>query len=280
MPPTATDYLQFRPSSPRTQNRENILLNSRLAVITTLVCGLPVAATTLSVKEVPDPIFEGETCFVPEIASSGTYIYNLPSKYDLVFWPDTDHNAIWHCARSGFTALMGDFDGMTDREITNIRAALPQVYNGEDDDPATLLSLLETIYKLRDTDVHFDNMLFRSLARMHQSLGAGTDATDHFAIADEYRLKALEQIRKLLQGDLPLMQRFEYLYIAANYARQLGNTEESDRYLADLRSRPQVGLDEQEQAQVSFLLNVAKTTELIRPGGALEPPREEEQPSP
>ena len=132
-----------------------------------IVLALPVfaaTAITLSESEVEDPIAPGQTCRVQQPMSFGGYVYTWPSRFDFVFWPISDPVGVWHCERSGFTALIDDFDGLSRAEITAIQAHLATHYNGVSD-PLTRLWLLEEIYRLRNKDPAFDNRLLRVLAR-------------------------------------------------------------------------------------------------------------------
>ena len=70
-------------------------------------------STTWGSSDVSDPIKEGENCSVQKPMSWGSYIYQWPSKYDQVFWPQTTENGIWFCESSGFIALINDFEGLT-----------------------------------------------------------------------------------------------------------------------------------------------------------------------
>ena len=77
-------------------------------------------ATEWTKSKVNDPILKGKKCSVNEPISSGSYIYEWPSKYDQVFWPLTDHNGIWVCEKSGYVSFMRDFKELTDREKLEI----------------------------------------------------------------------------------------------------------------------------------------------------------------
>ena len=198
-----------------------------LILVGTLLAG-PSWATTWGKTEVDDPISAGEKCDVHEPGSWGSYIYRWPSKYDFVFWPLTDVHGIWHCKHSGFTSFIGDFEGLSDSERTAISTYLAGNYDGKDD-IETKLGLLEDIYALRNTDAEFGNKLLRVLARWYQNIG-------HLEKANLYRKKAFVDLKALLGTDLVEERKLEYLYLAANYSRQFGESAESDRYLEELRS--------------------------------------------
>ncbi len=62
-------------------------------VLAVLLLGGDALATTWASSEKTDPM-TGEKVPSHEIMSYGGYIYNWPSKYDLVFWPFTDEKWI------------------------------------------------------------------------------------------------------------------------------------------------------------------------------------------
>lgn len=220
-------------------------------------------ATTWTRTEVNDPILKGEKCTVHQPASYGGYIYHWPSKYDQVYWPDTTKNGLWFCQKSGFTALIGDFNGISNPEIELIRAYLRD-NAPKDDSIQSKLVLLEGVYALRKTDDSFDNMLLRILARWYQSLG-------NLDKANNYRKKALDGIVLALQKDLEKIQKIEYLYLAANYSRQFGMNKASDDYLRNLASAIEDFENTDESGYASYIKKLSMDTQYIKAGGVLDP---------
>ena len=220
-------------------------------------------ATTLSEAEVDDPVAPGQTCRVQKPGSYGSYIYYRPSRFDFVFRPLTDSVGIWHCERSGFTALIDDFDDLSHAEVTAIRTHLAINYTGRSD-PVTRLELLEEIYRHRTKDAAFNNRLLRVLARQYQYIALLERAND-------FRLQAYEQMKAFLETDLPDLPRPEYLYLAANYARQFGDIADSDRYLKQLGNAIESISDTALSDHPEYLSALAGQTRLIQPGGRLDP---------
>lgn len=233
------------------------------AGLTLVLLTRPLPATTWEEATVEDPIFTANTCSVHEWASYGDYIYSWPSKYDFVFWPLTDGHGIWHCETSGFTAFIDDFEGLSDQERVDIAVYLVVSHDGESDLEARL-KLLEGTYARRDKDPHFDNQLLRVLARWYQELG-------QLERANEYRRQAFEQIKEFLDTDLAPLDSFQYLYLAANYARQFGQTADSDQYLAQLEEAIEGNADPELESHVEWLSELARETKLIEAGGHLDP---------
>lgn len=230
-----------------------------------LAIGSPNAhAITWMEKSIPDPMAPGKTCAVHEPGSYGSYIYQMASKYDQVFWPLIDPNGIWFCKHSGFTAFVGDINDMTPAQKSAIAAWLKQNYRG-DSSIQGQLRLLEGIYALRGGDEISRNQMLRVLARWHQSLG-------NVEGANFYRKQAFEGIKVALEGTLDQERTLEYLYLAANYARLFGDTQASDRYRDALLVAIAGIKDDKLKGFGDYLAVLAKQIPLIKPGGILDPP--------
>ena len=219
-------------------------------------------AITWAPKSVPDPLDSTKTCAVNEPVSWGGYIYQYPSKYDLVFWPFTDANGLWVCEDTGYVSFLTDFKKLSDDE----RKAIAAWLKGRDKpaDVRARLAQLEGIYALRDKDPEFRNELLRTLARWNQDLG-------DLPRANEYRKTALAQIVTRLDTTLPELKHLEYLYLAANYTRLFGDTAASDAWLAKLREAAANLKDPKSKDAAGYLLKLADDTPKIKPGGKLDP---------
>ena len=213
-------------------------------------------------KTVPDPIDPGKTCAVREPMSWGGYIYQFPSKYDMVFWPFTDENGLWVCADSGYVSFMPGFKTLSDAE----RSAIAAFLKGRDKptDARARLVQLEAIEALRTRDPEARNELLRTLARRYQDLG-------DVARANEYRKTALAQIVARLDSPLPDFKHLEYLYLAANYTRLFGDTAASDAWLAKLATAIAAVKDPEARDAADYLKKLSADTVRIQPGGVLDP---------
>jgi len=220
-------------------------------------------ATTWGESEVADPILKGEICKVQEPMSFGGYIYAWPSKYDQVFWPLTDENGIWFCEKSGFIAFIGDFKNLNSNEIDKIKKYLKN-NPPKKRDIKTKLLLLENIYALRDTNKRFKNHLLRVLARWYQNLG-------DYEKANALRKMALIDIKKQLEGKLDELNQLEYLYLAANYSRQLGDQNASDIYFNKLNQSIDAIQKEEVKDFAEYLKKFMNDTKFIKNGGAIDP---------
>ena len=214
-------------------------------------------------KTVADPIDPTKKCAVREPMSWGSYIYEFPSKYDMVFWPVTTEAGLWSCEGTGFVALIDDFKGIPEAE----RAAIAAWLKGRDKptDIRSRLQRLEAIYAMRQEDAAFRNRLLRTLARWYQDLG-------DLQRANDYRREALAQIVSRLRSPMDDWDHLQYLYLAANYTRLFGDAEASDAWLAQLRVACDGIQDPKKKDAVDYLRKLAAQTPAIQPGGKLDPP--------
>lgn len=181
-----------------------------------LVAGAAHATTWSDAELVDDPVLVGAQCPVQSPASSGSYIYQWPSKYDQVFWPRIDEHGIWFCPKSGFTAFIGDFE-LTPNEKAAVRTELATFYKPiKKASLSDKLVLLEKNYAARNQNARDKISLLRVLAYYHE-----TDLKD-FDGAAAFRRKALEMIETALSGEsLPAGDRMEYLFVAAELSKEI-----------------------------------------------------------
>ena len=240
------------------------LWSSSLRYILFLLITFNAHATTWGTSEVDDPIKSGSKCKVFDVASSGSYIYNWPSKYDQVFFPITSSNGIWFCEDSGFISFIGDFENITVEEKKNISNYL------EENPPKNIrsliskLKLLETIYSFRHLSDELNIRNKRVFAYLYEQ-------KDKFKLANYFRKTALNEINQLLKTGLSEYKKLEYLYVAANYERQFGNVANSDLRLTSLKMAIANIQDDELNNFGRYLLKLSEETLLIQPGGKLAP---------
>lgn len=236
-----------------------------LWVTAPLFCLPPAYATTWATDKVDDPV-SGESCQVNVPASSGSYVYQWPEKYDQVFWPITDPMGIWLCAGSGFAAFIGDI-GLEGSEKSAIAAFLRDAPRLPMDAPlAAKLERLEAVYALRQLSDDTRARIMRALAFQYESDGQQ-------AKANALRAKAHALMDARL-GDpgLPPDLRLQYLFVTANYARERGDATEADRRVALLATRlAEAARDEKLKGYAEYLQALVESARAIVPGGALAP---------
>jgi len=221
-------------------------------------------ATKWGETNVSDPIKSGSECKVSEVLSSGSYVYNWASKYDQIFFPYISSAAIWFCKDSGYISFMGDFNDISTEEKTKISDYLEKNPQNNIRSLLSKLKLIEKIYSFRNISPELNNRNKRILAYLYEQKGK-------FEIANGFRKAALSQIYEFLKTDLTKYKRLEYLYVAANYERQLGNISNSDLKLKTLINEIKNIQDEELKSFGKYLLELSNETKLISYGGKLQP---------
>ncbi len=245
------------------QNR--IVSLAAACMLATLAGPAPVSATTWGQDEVDDPIVKNAKCLVGSPASYGSYIYGWPSKYDQVFWPSTEENGIWFCPNSGFTAFLGDFDDIDDAQRSAIAAYLATAYRRDEAiSHQRKVELLEGCYALRGLSTEKHLQMLRAVAYQYEELGDE-------AAADSRRRSALALIRAALDTELKPGKRLEYLFVAAAYQREFGQTEASDASLEQLGTLLKESHAEDVANYVKYLGELIADVPRIVPGGKLAP---------
>jgi hypothetical protein len=209
-----------------------MLARTSTAALAALALAANAAATTFGNETRPDPFAKDKSCDTPELHSWGTYVYDWPSKYDLVFEPQISPFWIWRCEASGYVSFADDFDQLTAAERTRIATFLqtavyrPKSARDDYDISEPLLRHLASLYDLRDKDPKFRAYFLRYLAWQHGQQPA----------ADAYRKKAYELHAKMQQpgGWVKTKDELETLYILGFYAFKLGRIGASQVYFRDL----------------------------------------------
>jgi hypothetical protein len=226
-----------------------------------------ILATKITTVKIPDPIDSNLECTTQKINSFGSYIYNYPSKYDLVFWPYTGSSGIMYCDKSGFASFINDFK-LNKSELVKIKEYLKK----NKEKPDTFLAKLkrvEEIYALREKTPKFRNSLKRSLAYLYES-------NKKFDLANKYRKEALKDLYELLKTELNDYSKLEYIYLSANYERQLGNIKKSDKSISKLKKMiKKIKEDKTKKKRIKnaadYFSKLIEDTKFIKKGGVLRP---------
>lgn len=197
-----------------------------------LLCSTLVAATSpaLAITFVPieatNPI-NGKKVKVQGLASSGSYVYGWPSKYDLVFAPDYYPEWVWFDPATGYGAFHEDFEKLGEAEIARLKPWLKENYDPAHP-PATHLDKLlwlGRVYKTRGKDDGFWRWYDRLMVYMYR---------DKPADAEPY----LREEVRLMQIHLPKAESLglhEALWVLGDYSRRLGDFEAAAGYFKRLR---------------------------------------------
>lgn len=231
-----------------------------------LVPGGSAGAVTWAQREIHDPV-SGKICQVATLASSGSYIYDWPEKYDQVFVPVTAAEGIWFCEGSGFASFIGD-DKLGYVEKKRITAFLDRQTGSasEQSGIATRLQRAEAIYGLRDLTPERRALVHRILAYDFESLA------DDPLRARQHRQAALAiMLDRLADESLTQGTRLEYLFVSANYLRESGDSARADRLLAQLEMQIANAGGSEVASYAAYLQSMLPAARTIAPGGRLAP---------
>jgi len=189
-----------------------------------LLAGLSGAAlsTTWSPHKVKCPLCGAENEF-QAIMSYGSYIYSWPSKFQLIFWPLTDRNAVYTCKKCRLSTFMFDFAKLPKEKHEAVKNALKDVkfdkeYASYSEIPMTQrLKVAEKVYAQLDKDDEFWCRFYRVLAyHFDDERSQAKEDKAREALqkeADAARRKAVEFAEKLLAAKDRADQRKESLLI-------------------------------------------------------------------
>lgn len=196
----------------------------KAALIMTAALAMAVSsatATTWAPVEKKCPLC-GTSDIYQEIASYGSYIYQWPSKYQMIFWPATEGDYIYLCRACGYAAFMGDFEKLPADKIEAVKTALVGAkisaeYKSYAEVPAsTKLPLAAKIYETLGRDDRFWCMFHRV-----QGYQLSAEGKKEEALAA--RKLALARAQALLASEADLGNRKETLVIIGSMQHFTGD---------------------------------------------------------
>ena len=194
-----------------------------ILLVLTLVCAIPPHALPITHVEIKMacPICKTENS-VTAIMSWGSYIYQSPSRFQLVFFPQTDSSQLYHCKRCHFTAGPDDFENFPAEKRADVTKMLERVWHPthiEDYREIPMserLGIAEQYYQLFDLGEDFWCRFYRLKGYFLQQEGKKEEAATA-------RAKALEIARKLVAREDRVGERKELLVIVAAMHHYLGD---------------------------------------------------------
>lgn len=153
-------------------------------------------ATTWFPEEITCPLCGAKNTFY-SIGSYGTYIYQWPSRYQLIFWPKTDGYVLWSCKKCKLTAYMWDFEDIPSEKRDSLKAVLKEVklsgtYESYSEIPMPeRLDIAEKVYQVLGRDELFWCEFYRVKAYHLDVAGKKDEAT-------QARKKALSIAEEML----------------------------------------------------------------------------------
>jgi hypothetical protein len=186
-----------------------------------------VHATTWTPSEMTDPL-TGEKVLAQKIVSSGGYIYNWPSKYDLVFWPFTDEKWICLNPKNGYAAFNNDFEKMTDGGKKTLTKWLSENYKPSQAPKSheEKLTWLEKVYHQRTMDDEFWSRFYRLMAYFHR---------EDQKKSMEYVKKAIPLLQARLNANPTGDDRIGVLFLLGEYYRRSGEVEKAKEYFSKVK---------------------------------------------
>jgi len=158
------------------------------------------------------------------VVSYGNYIYRWPSKFQLIFWPNTDGTAWYSCKKCRYTRFMGSFEKVPKEKLAELRTMLegvklpPQKEVPDKDgsrrppyldiptsDKLVVVEKIERLLGGRDDD---------DWSHFYRVQGYHFAAEKKQTEADEARKKALAIIERQLLDKSKDGQRKEFLLLA------------------------------------------------------------------
>jgi len=177
------------------------------------------AATTWFPQEFTCPVCKTKNKFLV-VGSYGSYIYQWPSKFELIFWPLTDSPTVYSCKQCHVSTFMWDFEGLPKEKHEELRKRLaPFKFDygaarvGNDVEAEYLripsterLLAAEQTYQVLGRDDEF-------WCRFYRALGHHYEGGKKQAQADEARRKALNIAERMLADKAREGERKELLFI-------------------------------------------------------------------
>ena len=219
----------------------------------------PAHATIWIDSEKTDPL-TGKKVPAQEIVSCGGYIYNWPSKYDLIFWPLTDENWICLNPKNGYAAFNNDFEKVSDEEKKTLTKWLVENYKPSQtpESHEEKLAWLEKVYRQRKMDDDFWCSFYRLMAYVHR---------EDQKKSMKYVKKAMPLLQARLKANPAGTDRIEALFLLGEYYRRTGETERAKEYFSQTKTAKYKDEDGKERAGHPYFIGLVQDRE--------NPPKEE-----
>jgi uncharacterized protein (DUF2225 family) len=150
-----------------------------------------------------------------EIGSYGGYIYQWESKYQYIYWPNTDNASVYCCPNCHFSVYMWDFDSIPENKIDTITKLLSTIkldgdYKDYREIPMTIrLEIAEKIYKI----LEYNQLYF--WCQFYRIMGYHYDENKNINRAKESRLASLNIANQMLTDSVYKGQEKELFFIIA-----------------------------------------------------------------
>jgi hypothetical protein len=198
-----------------------------------------VLATTWASKDMKCALC-GRSTRMEVIASYGSYIYNWPSKYQLIFWPATTGRALYFCKHCHLAMFMGDFQDLAklpgEKQAAVKKAIAPLKQKQPDkryyEIPMSYrLRIAEAAYRQLDKDDAF-------WCRFHRIRGYHLAGEGDAEGARAARLKALELAEKMIEEKATAPPLKELILIKGSMQYFTGQRSQAEATLRLAKATP------------------------------------------
>lgn len=177
------------------------------------------------------------------VGSYGSYIYQYPSKYQLIFWPYTDGAAWYSCKKCRMTAYMGDFENVPKDKIAELHKTLESVTLPPQKSLSEKESMEHPPYlalPMSDRMVVAEKV-YQTLgisndgfwAQFYRVMGSHLEKDKKLSQAADARRKALKIVETWLTDKSKEGQRKEFLYICGAMRHFLDEDAEALKLFAE-----------------------------------------------
>jgi hypothetical protein len=187
-------------------------------LLTILFLGVNANATLVGSKTQVCPVC-GKTNTFEQWVSFGSYVYDRPSKYDLVFFPATSEGWLWMCPACGYAQTGSDFSDLKPKDAKRLKAILEKEWQSD-----------------TSTNIPFSIRLERTI-RTNELLGRDKEFWKLFnrVLIYHYRTLDPEKALRYAESEIRLLEEEmsptkDTLYLLGEYHRMLGHTSVSRDY--------------------------------------------------
>jgi hypothetical protein len=242
-------------------------------------CDLNSNLITWFPAEIECPVCKTKNIFL-EVGSYGNYIYEYPSKYQLIFWPFTDSPSWYSCKKCRYTNFMGAFAKPPAEKISELRKVLavaslpPQKDLAEkearDRPPYLAIPVSARMLVAEKVERTLGNMDDEFWSHFYRVLGYHFATEGNAVEADGARRTSLELTEKMLADAKHEGKRKELLYVAAAMKHFLRQDDDARKLLTEAAALTYVNKDlegEQDKGYDAYLSKLIKEyLEMLKKG--------------
>ncbi len=211
-------------------------------------------ATTWAPSELTDPL-SNEKVPSQDVMSYGSYIYDWPSKYDLVFWPYTAERWITLNPKNGYAAFNSDFENLKNNEKDRLSRWLAENYELSKAVKSHIekLEWIEKIYSNRNMDDDFWGRFYRLMAFKQEDQEKSLI----------YVEKAMVLLKKKLDEKPRGIDAIQVYYLVGEYSRRLGDKEAAILYFEKVKNTKYKDKDGEEKKGHPYFVSLVEDREKL-----------------